>query len=177
MRSGLYLTMALSVLSQLQRMYTLAPAPARALLAAPALAPAPFGNATIKDALFKDGLGKDLNLAYLMPAQAFTIAPVRDESICFGAKLCAGGSWVEQANVTYGDNPQNPIHVCICQDASFTMQALVQEYSTVSHRALVFCITKDARPGSLAAVLVYFAIFLLISAPAPSILTAPAAFL
>ena len=64
MRSGLYLTMALSVLSQLQRMYTLAPAPARALLAAPALAPAPFGNATIKDALFKDGLGKDLNFFF-----------------------------------------------------------------------------------------------------------------
>lgn len=136
MRSCLYLTMALSVLSQLQSTYGLAPASARALLA-----PAAGGNATVKDTLFEDGLGKDLNLAYLMPAQAFTITPVLDSSTCFGAEYCPGGSWIEQGNVTYGDNPQNPIHVCICQNASFTMQSLVQEFSPVSCQAPVCCVT------------------------------------
>ena len=104
MRSCLYLTMALSVLSQLQSTYALAPASARALLAAPASAAG--GNAIVKDTLFEDGLGKDLNLAYLMPAQAFTITSVLDSNTCFGAEYCPGGSWSEQANVTYGDKTQ-----------------------------------------------------------------------
>lgn len=139
MGSGLCLISTVLMLSQLHGMNAqFAPAFARAPIAAPA--PAPSGSAADKDTFHKTGLGKDLNLAYLMPAQAPTTTPVKDNSSCNAPKECPGG-WVEQADVTYGDNPRQSIHFCICRNASFTLQSLVQEYSTVSRGASVRRIT------------------------------------
>ena len=132
MRTMLYLAVTISVLSHLQRTRAIPAAPAPGPSSLAALAPAAaVGNATTKKALYPTGLGA-LNLGYLTPAQSFIITPVNDNSSCFSYERCAGGAWSEQANVTYGDNPQHPIHVCICQNALFTMQTLVQEYSSVS---------------------------------------------